>query len=188
MKKGDLLALPRFAEKSADNLLEAIDSKRTIPLDRFLVALSISHVGEETARVLAIEFGTFEGLSTASRTTFEQIDGIGETVAASLCEWFADPHMKRIVAKLLAFVTIEKVSVAENTQFRGQSFVLTGTLAQMSRDEAKARILARGGSVSSAVSKKTSYVVVGENPGSKYDEALRLGVSVLTEEEFLQRI
>jgi DNA ligase (NAD+) len=188
LKKGDLLALPRFAEKSADNMLEAIEKKRTIPLDRFLVALSVPHVGVETARLLAVQFGTFEALAKATREALEQIEGIGETVAESLLVWLADPHMKKLVVALLAQVSIEKVSVSKNTQFRGQSFVLTGTLAQMSRDEAKAHILARGGTVSSSVSKKTSFVVVGENPGSKYDEAVRLGVPVLTEGEFLQRI
>jgi DNA ligase (NAD+) len=189
LKKGDLLLLPRFAEKSVDNLLEAIEKRRTVTLDRFIVALSIPEVGEETARDLAVHFKTIQKLQTATLEDLEHIEGIGPRVSASVVRWFADAHNKKVLHDLLAQVSIESLKTSGgNKKLAGKTFVLTGTLPTLAREEAKAKILALGGKVASSVSKNTSYVLVGENPGSKYDDAQKLGVATLTEEEFVKLI
>lgn len=188
LKRGDVLALPRFAEKSVDNLLSAIEKAQTIELPKFITALSIPHVGEETAYVLAEHFKTLEELRGADKESLEKVDGIGGIVADAIVEWFADKENKNILRHVLAHVNIENHSKLKikNVPLSGKTFVLTGTLSGMSRDGAKDKIRALGGTVSGSVSKATDYVVAGENPGSKYEEARRLGVSVLTEAEFLR--
>ncbi len=191
LEKGDLLALPRFGEKSADNLLASIEKARRQPLARFIVGLSIPEVGEETARDLAVHFGTIEKLRAATRAGLEAVDGVGPRVAASVTEWFADAHNAKVVDDLLAQVTVERIAARAKTAagpLSGKTFVLTGTLPTLSRDDAKAKILAAGGKVSGSVSKKTSYVLAGENPGSKYDDAKKLGVEILDEKQFLRMV
>ena len=187
LKKGDLLELPRFAEKSADNLLASIEKARSVPLERFIVALSISEIGEETARDLALRYGSIEGIRSATREELESINGVGPSVSTALVAWFKDRHNQKILDDLLKQLKIvapkkEKTS----TVFSGKTFVLTGTLPTLERDQAKAMILAHGGKVSSAVSKKTSYVLAGESAGSKYDEAEKLGVPIIDEAAFLK--
>ena len=187
LKRGDLLALPRFAEKSVDNLLSSIEKARTVELPRLINAISIPHVGEETAYLLAGNFRSLDELKSTNKETLEKIDGVGDIMADAIIAWFADKENKKNLRHLLAHVTV-KSSVglpATGSKLAGLSFVLTGTLSKMSRDEAKEKIRALGGGVSSSVSKATDYVVAGEAPGSKYDEARRLGVKVLTEAEFL---
>jgi DNA ligase (NAD+) len=186
LKRGDLLNLPRFAEKSVDNLLAAIEQSRKVSLARFLVALSIGQVGEETAEDLANHFKTIEKIAVAGLEELEKIEGVGGVVAASVYDWFRQPENKKLLRELLREVKIAKVVVSEAAPrpLKGQSFVLTGTLASMSRDEAKAAIKRLGGEVSSAVSKQTTYLVAGAGPGSKYDKALSLGVAVLDEAQF----
>lgn len=186
LEKGDLLELPRFAEKSADNLLEAIDSARQVTLPRFIVALSIPHVGEETAYDVADHFGSIDRLAQATVEELNQIDGVGEVVAQSIYEWFRSAENQKLLSKLKDEVTIvlSGVSQAPGQKFAGQSFVFTGSMETMTRDEAKALVRERGGDVSSSVSKATSYVVAGTDPGSKYDKATELGVTILTETEF----
>lgn len=187
LKKGDLLNLPRFAEKSVDNLLSAIDKSRDVSLERFLVSLSIPQLGEETARDVALHFGTLEKVKNAYLEDLTSIYGVGEVVANSLHGWFARKENRDLVVRLQKQVRIQDAKkVLSSDKFSGKTFVLTGTLSGMSRDEAKAKILANGGQVSGSVSSKTSFVVVGENPGSKIDEAERLGVKVLSEAEFLK--
>lgn len=189
LKKGDLLEVPRFAEKSVDNLLESIDSRRTIALSRFLVGLSIPNIGEETAEDLAEVFGSLKNIKRATREEFDAIEGIGDIVADSIYEWFRDKRHQALVERLEGEVTIlETKKKKANLVLNGKTFVLTGTLETLSRDGAKARIKALGGSVASSVSKNTDFVVVGEKPGSKYDEALKLGVTTLTETEFLKMV
>jgi len=183
---GDVLALPRFAELSAKNLIEAIDNAREISLGKFLTALSIEHVGEETARDIAEAFGSIEKIRKASFENFNNVYGVGEVVAKSLAEWFADVHHSTLLDRLLAEIKIKtQKPKAKGQMLAGKTFVLTGTLATMHRDDAKEKIRSMGGEISESVSSKTSYVVAGENPGSKYDKALVLGVTVLTEQEFL---
>lgn len=191
LKKGDLLALPRFAEKSVDNLLKSIEKARDISLARFIISLSIPQVGEETAILLAQEFQTIERLEDSNIERLEQIEGVGPIVAKCIVDWFKERENQKLLEKLLRQVNIisesKKIKV-ENKKFEGKTFVLTGTLESMSRDLAKEKIRSLGGSVSGSVSKETDYVVAGENPGSKYEKALELGVRVLSEEEFQKLI
>lgn len=188
LKRGDLLELPRFGETSVDNLLAAIDAARTIPLPRFLVALSIEHLGEETAHDIAAYFGTIDRIRNASHKELALVFGVGEVVARSVYAWFRAPEHTRLLERLLKQVTVTGSSERKDATapLRGKTFVLTGTLSRMSRDEAKEKIRAQGGDISSSVSKATDYVVAGENPGSKYEKAAALGVVILSEEEFLK--
>ncbi|MDO8522377.1 MAG: NAD-dependent DNA ligase LigA [bacterium] len=190
LKRWDLLALPRFAEKSVDNLLSAIEKAKTVEFPRLINALSISHVGEETAYLLAEHFRTLDDLKNADKESLERIDGVGDIMADSIITWFTDKENKKTLHHLLAHIKIRNASRLQATghKLSGKTFVLTGTLSKMPRDEAKEKIRTLGGGVSSAVSKSTDYVVAGENPGSKYEEARRLGVSVLTEADFLRMI
>lgn len=185
LKRGDLLALPRFAEKSVDNLLTAIRTARRVTLDRLLIGLSIEHVGEETARDIATYFGTLEKIQNAAIEELEDIEGVGAIVAQSLYEWMRDRENKKLLKNVLKYVAIEPSKLkAKSSKLSGKTFVLTGTLATMSRDEAKEKIRERGGAVTGSVSKKTDYVVAGTDPGSKYDSAVSLGVPILSEIEF----
>jgi DNA ligase (NAD+) len=188
LKRGDLLSLPRFAEKSVDNLLSAIEEKKNIPLPRFIVSLSIPNVGEETAEDLSEYFGSLENIQAAKMEELENISGIGGVVAESVFEWFRDSENKDLVRRLLGYVSIKSVQKKNKAALPlvGKSFVLTGTLSSMSRDEAKKKIKDLGGEVVGSVSKNTSFVVAGESPGSKYDKAMELGVEILDEEEFVK--
>ena len=187
LKKGDLLELPRFAEKSVDNLLESIEKARKISLPKFIVSLSIPQVGEETAVLLSKEFGNIEKIKNAKKEEFEKVDGIGPIVAESVVDWFKTEENRKLLARLLKQIKIQHSVVSGQhlgKKLEGKTFVLTGTLSGMSRDEAKEKIRNMGGSVSSSVSKETDFVVAGENPGSKHDKAQELGVQILTESEF----
>ena len=183
LTEGDLLTLPGFKEKSARNLIEAIEKARIITLSSFLIGLSIDHVGEETAYDLAKRFGTIEALMKATREEIVQIDGVGDTVADSVYEWFLDNKNKTLVLRLQKYITIEKPKKTSRI-LAGKTFVVTGTLLRMTRDEAKDAIRERGGVVSSSVSERTDYVVAGENPGSKFTKARELDVRILKEEAF----
>ncbi|MEI8130495.1 MAG: NAD-dependent DNA ligase LigA [bacterium] len=189
LKKGDLLELPRMGEKSVDNLLASIEKARTVTLERFIVGLSIPEVGEETARELAERFRSIEALRVATRADLEAMNGVGPRVATSLTDYFADKHNTKTVDDLIKQVTIENPKTKQGTQrFAGMTFVLTGTLGTLSRDEAKAKILAEGGKVSGSVSKNTTYVIAGESAGSKYDEAQKLGVPILDEQGLIEML
>ncbi len=187
LKRGDLLALPRFAEKSVAHLLSAIEKAKTIELPKFITALSIPHIGEETAYLLAENFRTLDELKDADKESLEKINGLGGIMADSIHQWFADKENKKTLNHLLAHVKIRAASRLPATGYKlsGLSFVLTGTLSKMSREEASSLIRANKGTVSGSVSKKTGYVVAGENPGSKYQEAQKLGVKILFEKDFL---
>lgn len=191
LKRGDLLSLPRFAEKSVDNLLSAIEKSRNITLPRFLVGLSISQVGEETTIDLAKHFGSIEKLRQASLEELQNLDGVGPVVAQALFDWFANKENKKVLDNLLKEVEITKVQTRHSIgafKLAGQTFVLTGSLSVMSRDEAKDKIRALGGDVSSSISKNTTYLVAGEEAGSKLDKARDLGVKILSEKEFLEML
>lgn len=186
-KREKLLNLPRLAELSVNNLLASIEQSRTVSLAHFLVSLSIPQVGEETAEDLAGHFINIKNISDASLESLEKINNIGEIVAKSVYVWFREKSNQKIVSDLLAQVKISQVTTSKMAQkFSGQTFVLTGTLSGLSRDEAKKEIKKLGGEVTSSVSKNTSYVVAGENPGSKLEKAQELGVKVLSESEFLE--
>lgn len=185
LTEGDLNGLEGFADLSAKNLIASIKDRTKIQLDRLLVGLSISQVGEETALELASHFGTLARIQKASIEELQSVENIGDIVARSIYDWFRDPANEVILTDLLKYITLEKVEKISSGKFAGRTFVLTGTLETLSRDEAGARIRKEGGSISSAVSKKTSYVVAGANAGSKYTEAEKLGVPILSEKEFL---
>lgn len=185
LQKGDLLELPRMGEKSVDNMLSAIEKARSVSLERFIIGLSIPEVGEETARDLANHFGKIEKLEKVTQEELEAMNGIGPRVSESLVLWFKDKHNQKVLKDLLEQVNIKKPEVKTGAQkLSGKTFVLTGTLPTLGRDEAKAMILAAGGKVAGSVSKNTDYVVAGESAGSKLDEAERLGVQVLDEKAF----
>lgn len=183
LEEGDLLELEGFAEISAKKLISAIKAKKRVPLGRLLYGLSIDHVGEETARLLSIHFKTLKKLRSASTEELAAVKGIGGVLAQSVHDWFRAKEKAAILDRLLEHISVIADDAPMRGALEGKSFVLTGSLS-ITRQDAEERIRRAGGSVSSSVSKKTSYVVAGENPGSKYDDADRLGVTVLTEEEF----
>ena len=186
LKKEDLAGLERFGEKSAENIVNSIQSRKKVPLSRFISALGIFHVGEETATDVARHFGTLEKLMHASIEEINSIPNIGPVIAKSIHDFFRDPVRTRYIRKLLERgVVVEREARVVAGRLTGRTFVLTGTLDSMSRDEAKAKIKALGGDVSESVSKRTSYVVAGAEPGSKFDKARKLGVKTLDEEGFL---
>lgn len=191
LEKGDLLALPRFAEKSADNLLASIEKARHTTLPRFLISLSIPQVGEETAHDIAGHFKTIEKVRSADVDDLLAIPGVGPIVAHCVASFFEDKKNKKIVDDLLKFIKIENITSPKpglglRSGMLGKTFVLTGTLETLSRDEAKEKIRALGGDVSSSVSKETDYVVAGESAGSKLDKAQELGVNIISETEFIE--
>ena len=187
LKRGDLLALPRFAEKSVDNLLSSIEKARTVSLPRLLAGLSIPQVGEETAFDLAKHFHTIDGIARAPYEELESIYGVGPVVARAVFDWFREADNKKLINNLCKHITIEEVAVplVGESNIAGKSFVFTGTMPTLERTAAEEMVRNLGGSASSSVSKKTDYVVAGENAGSKLTKAEELGVKVLTEEQFL---
>lgn len=186
---GDFLQLEGFAEVSANKLYKEIQDHREIDLGRFINGLGIRHVGEETAEDLARAFGTIDAFRRASLDDLLAVEGIGEVVAASIIQWFHDKQNAKQLDHLLKRVHVRPASKREvSGPLVGTTWVITGTLESMSREEAKDKIKALGGDISESVSKKTTYVVVGGNPGSKYDKAQKLGVSILDENEFLKKI
>ena len=186
LTKGDLEPLERFAEKSAENLVDAITAAKPVTLARFINALGISHVGEETAIKLAEEFKTLDNVMKTDIAGLENIGDIGPQVSTSIYEFFKDEKNKKLIQNLLKNgVSIQKVEAKKQGKLTGQTFVLTGTLSAMSRDEAKEKIRGLGGEVGESVSKNTSAVIAGENPGSKLDKARKLEIKVLNEDEFL---
>ena len=190
LKEEDISPLERFGEKSAENLVREIKKAKEVSLPRFIYALGILHVGEETALDLAKKFGNFDDLSFTKLEDFENIRDVGPKVANSIYEWFKDEHNKKFLRKLKDVgVRVEKYKHTPGSQkFEGKSFVFTGEMENLSRDEAKDHVRAFGGDASGSVSKKTDYVVAGESPGSKYEKAKKLGVKILTESEFLKMI
>jgi DNA ligase (NAD+) len=195
LKKGDLLALPRFAEKSVDNLLSSIEKARGVSLPRFLAALSIPQVGEETAFDMAKNFGSLEKIKKASFEDLEAIYGVGPVVAQAVFDWFKVAANKKLVANLLKQVKIENLQVVSgksqeksNPNISSKTFVFTGTLPTLERTNAEEMVRNLGGNASTSVSKNTDYVVTGENAGSKLAKAEELGIKVITEEEFLKMI
>ncbi len=192
LKGGDLSELEGFKEKSVTNLLSSIEKAKKVPLARLVIGLSIPQVGEETAYDLADHFGDLEILRGASFEELQTIDGVGDVVSESIVQWFKNKDNKEFLKKLLKVIEIEKPKKVKKTKseqkLKGKTFVLTGTMEAMSRDEAKGKIRNLGGDVSSSVSTNTNYVVAGENPGSKLEKAEEFGIKVLNEKEFLKLI
>lgn len=184
LEEGDLIGLPGFKEKSAENVITAIRNAKKVPLHRLLTALGIEHVGEETARIIAEAFGTIERVRSASEAELRDVFGVGEIVARSLYSWLRNPAHARELDTLLSHLQVEAPERTGDESLRGKSFVFTGSLGGFTRESAEEEVRRRGGTVSSSVSKKTSYVVVGGDPGSKAEKARELGVTVLSEGEF----
>ena len=189
LKEGDLAPLERFAEKSAENLVKAISEKKEIILAKFIYALGIRNIGEETAMDLAEHFGSVQKIKNAKLEDFDSILNIGPVVAKSVYGWFQEKDNLKFLKKLEKAVKISNFKFQiSNSKLSGKSFVLTGSLESMSRDQAKEKIRKLGGKVLESVSSKTSYVVVGSDPGSKADRARKLGVKTLIEKQFLKII
>lgn len=189
LKPEDFMTLEGFADVSSKKIHDEIQAHRKMPLERFINALGIRHVGEETARDLAHAFGTFDKFREATTEDLSAVEGIGEIVADSIVAFFNDAKESKRVDHLLKYVSPAHGSrLTVHGPLSGTTWVLTGTLESLGRDEAKDKIRALGGDVAESVSKNTTYVVVGENPGSKYDKAKRLGVEMLDEKQFLKKI
>jgi len=196
LKEDDIAALERFGERSAANLVREIQSKKKIALERFIYALGIIHVGEETARLLAYDLerkrkisSPHELLTVMQGMTLEELQelpDIGPVVAKSVHDWFRSGRNAEFLRRLEKMGIRFEAPRAVGTKLKGLTFVITGTLEALSREDAKHRIRELGGEVSEAVSKKTSYLVTGSDPGSKYDKAKKLGVPILNEESFLE--
>lgn len=192
LEEEDIAPLERFGEKSAENIIKEIEIKKKISLSKFLWALGILHVGEETARDLAFHFGTLEKLIISAQSDIKEIDNIeniGPAVSKSMSAFFIDKNNLNFIKKLQENgVVVKKMEKKKVGRFNGFNFVLTGTLSTMSREIAKEKILALGGKVVGSVSKNTSYVVAGSDAGSKLKSAQKLGVRVLNEKEFLNML
>lgn len=187
LQEGDFLALEGFKETAAKNAVKAIHDVRTLPLYRFLIGLSIDGVGEETARLLADRFGTFEQLRNATLDDIAAIHGIGETVAKSFVSWMSEVRNQTLVDELLGHITLEEQKAKKvSAKLVDKTIVFTGTLPTLGRDEAKQLARDAGAKIASSVSKKTDYVVLGEDAGSKAQTALALGVPTLSEAEFVK--
>lgn len=185
----DLMKLDLVKEKSAANIYNSIQESVNRPLSRFITALSIRHVGKETADLLVGEFSNLKSLLSATVEDFAKIEGIGEKIANSVYEYFHTPENINLINDFISLgFEFNEESRIKTSELAGKTFVLTGTLESMTRDEASDKIKLMGGKTSSSVSKNTSYVVAGANPGSKLDKAEKLGVIILHEEEFLQLI
>lgn len=187
LRVGDLQPLERFAEKSAKNIIEAIEQSKKVSLAKFVFALGIRHVGEETAIDLAQYLGSINKIKKASLADLQKVPDIGQVVAQSIYDYFRDNKNLQLVEELLKYLAIEPVEKVKQT-LTGKTFVLTGSLDSMTRDQAKDQIRKLGGDVSASVSQKTDFVVAGQEPGSKYDKAKKLGVTIINEKEFLNMI
>jgi DNA ligase (NAD+) len=189
-RREELVKLERFGEKSIDNLLAAIEESKGRPLWRCLNALGIRHVGEHVAHVLADHFDSIDGIMDASSEELETINEVGPVVAESVHDFFANERNRELVKRLREAgveFRAEKRAAAAGSPFAGKTVVFTGGLEKMTREEAQELIRKLGGTPSSSVSKKTNLVVAGEKAGSKYDKAVKLGIEVIDEIEFLRR-
>jgi len=183
-----LLTLERIGEKSAQNLLDEIERSKKLPLERVIYGLGIRFVGERTAEFLSEHFGAMDALMNASVEELQEVNEVGPRIAESIREFFSEPRNQALVKHLRKYLNFTGKKKQRGTALAGKTFVLTGTLANYSRDAAKQMIEDAGGKVSGSVSKKTDYVVAGEDPGSKLDKAKELGVNVIGEAEMLELV
>jgi DNA ligase (NAD+) len=202
LTEGDLKPLERFADKSADNLIKAINSKKEIDLARFIYGLGILHVGEQSAFMLATNYiqnnkeleisieKFIEYFSSKTINDYEEMADVGPVVSASIVNWFSDKYNKEILLKLAQnkIRLIGGKGSVFNSNFKDKKFVLTGSLQGLTRDEAKAKIRELGGEISASVSKNADYIVAGKEPGSKYEKAIKLGIRIIDEREFIKMI
>ena len=189
LKPEDISSAERMGEKSAANLMASIEKSKKAGLSRLLFALGIRNIGQKAADALAQNFGTLDAVMTASSEDISAIDGFGDVMAKSLIEYFSLPQSKKLIEKLKEHgVLMEAEKKVVSDKLHGFTFVLTGTLPTMSRDEASAIIIASGGKVASSVSKKTDYVLAGEKAGSKLNKAESLGIKIIDENEFMEMV
>ncbi len=188
LKKEDILKLDRFADKSAENLINSIEKSKSNSLDRLIFGLGIKNIGSRAAQLLCEAFPSLEQIMNASAEDIAQIEGFGTVMAESIVNAFGEQHMKELVERLQKYGLASEYEIKEiaDNRFEGKTFVLTGTLPTMKRSEAKNLIEKYGGKVSGSVSKKTHFVVAGEDAGSKLDKANALGITILTEQELTQ--
>lgn len=188
LKAGDLIPLEKFAIKKAQNLIEAIQKSKKIPLIKFIYSLGIRHVGEETAIDLAKYFGSIDNLKKATKEELEKLPNIGPRVADSIYHWFSLQQNQKFIEELVkvGVQILNPKRELKNQKLEGKTFVLTGTLKAMTREEVKERIKLQGGDISESVSQKTDYLIVGSEPGSKFQKAKTLGIKIINEKEFLQ--
>jgi len=189
LQKSELIGLERMAEKSADNVIEAIDKSKTQPLWRFIAALGIRHIGSQSAQILAEHFGSLEALMSTEQQGLADIDQIGPIMAESVCEYFTDEKNLEIVKQMsTAGVSPEQPKIRRSDKLAGKTIVVTGTLENLSRQQAQQAIRQAGAKSSGSISKKTDFVLAGKNAGSKLEKATKLGVEVITEEQFMEMI
>lgn len=185
---GDIEPLERFAEKSAENLIKSIQESKEVTLDRFIYALGILHVGDQTARDLANGFGSLDEIMNAWAEDLIEVDGIGSVVAKSIFDYFQDEQNQELLGKLIKVgIKINNPVKTKSGKLSGKTFVFTGSIS-MGREDAGDKVRKLGGKTTSSVSKDTDYVVIGDNSGSKYKKAKKLGVEILDEDEFLKKI
>ncbi len=189
-KRDDITNLERFGEKKVNNLFNAVEESKKKPFAKVLFGIGIRYVGSGAAEKLADHFSSLDALRKASEEEIESIHDIGNSISSSVGRFFDEPHNIELIERLeQAGLTLKQDSVSKKSDsLSGKSFVLTGTLVSMTREKAKEEITTRGGKLVSSVSSKTHYIVVGENPGSKHEKALKLGVTILDEEDFLKII
>lgn len=190
LKAEQIASLERLGEKSAENLINAIEKSKSRPLDKVIFALGIRNIGQASAKLLCEKFPSIEKIMSATAEEIEEIDGFGKVMSENVAKAFSEQHRKDLISRLLELgVKMEYQTTQTNdNRFEGMTFVLTGTLETLKRDEAKKIIESFGGKVSGSVSKKTTFVVAGEEAGSKLEKAQSLGVNVLSETEFLEKI
>jgi len=190
LDKATVAGLERMADKSADNLLAALETSKSRPLSRLLNAIGIRHVGAHTAEVLAAHYGSLDNLAKTSEEELSQISEIGPKIAESVATFFRQEQTHKLLEKLRRAGVWPKEERRQIEQgfFTGKTVVFTGELQSLTREAAQNLVKAQGGSASGSVSKKTDYVVAGDSPGSKYDKARALGITVLNEAEFLRKI
>jgi len=187
--KEKLLELGRNVQQSSQNLIDSLEKSKYPPLDKFIYALGIRHVGERTAKLLAARFGNMENIIAAKQEDLTTINEIGPEIAASIVKFFQEPKNIKVMEKFIkAGVKPQKKEMPAGDALQGKSFVLTGMLESMARNDAKSIIENLGGSVHASLTKKTTYVVAGSEPGSKLDKATSLGITILNEEQFLKLI
>jgi DNA ligase (NAD+) len=187
LQKKDLIELERMAEKSADNVIGAIEKSKKQPLWRFVTALGIRHIGGQTAQILAEHFGSLDKLMNATQEELADIDQIGPTMAKSVYEYFRDLKNKQVINELLfEGIKPEQPQRRRSEKLAGKTIVVTGTLENFTRQQIEQAIRQAGAKSSSSVSKKTDFVLAGENPGSKLEKARKLGVEVINEKQFME--
>jgi DNA ligase (NAD+) len=186
LDKTSIMKLEGFEEKSADNLLEAIENSKTRELSRLIHALGIRHVGQYAAQLLASHFGSIDNLTEARIDELENIKGVGKETAESVVSFFADKENQKLIKTLLERGLSPKAKA--KGPLEGKQFVFTGGLESLSRDDASDLVMKHGGIVASSVSKNIDFVVVGDNPGSKYEKAKKMGLKIINEKEFKEMV